>query len=196
MNEDNKIVFSMEYEDGTSGLRELLSIFTADNEQEYAALLPLNEDGSEREDASIELVRLNPFVDEDGYQDYRMEGIDTDEEFQIALRAFEGGLTAAVEGEGGAEDEDAPLTLTIPDKDGNVVEWSVVDVFDHYNRKYIALIPMEGVADDEDIGIYLMRLNVTGEEGFEECDLMHISSDMEYDAVVRAFEARMAEIEG
>lgn len=64
--EDRKnIVLTMQYEDGTSGKRELLSIFKAGNGRDYAALLPLDENESVQDGASIELVRVKPYKNAD-----------------------------------------------------------------------------------------------------------------------------------
>ena len=38
MEENKNIILTMQYEDGTTGKRELLSIFKAENGRDYAAL--------------------------------------------------------------------------------------------------------------------------------------------------------------
>ena len=89
MEENKNIILTMQYEDGTTGKRELLSIFKAENGRDYAALLPLNEDETAQDGASIELVRVTPYQNEDMEEDYMIESITTEAELQTAKEAFE-----------------------------------------------------------------------------------------------------------
>lgn len=191
MEENKNIILEMQYEDGTSGKRELLSVFKADNGRDYAALLPLNEDESVQEGASVELVRVKPHQTEDMEVDYLIEGITTDEELQIAKAAFERLDFVAAEDEDGTSTEDL-LTLTFENGEGQMEDWKVVDVFDHRDRKYIALIPQsDAESGDGRINIHLMRLTLTVQNGVEGCEVSSIPSDMEYDEVAKVFESRV-----
>ena len=76
---------------------------------------------------------------------------------------------------------------------GQFEDWKIVDVFDHNNRKYIALIPVSDNADGENIHIHLMRLELTVQGGIEGCEVSTIPSDMEYDEVAGVFEKRVSE---
>ena len=192
MNEEN-IILTMDYADGTAGKRELLTVFLATNGNQYAALLPLNEDESVQEDASIELVRVKAYENEDMQEDYLMEEIETDSELKIAMEAFEQ-LEVRDLAVNQEEDHDGLVTLNFTNEAGESEPWKVVDVFEHNNRKYIALIPLSEMETMEDqIQIYLMRLELTVKEGIEGCEVRTIPSDMEYEEVSRVFETRINE---
>ena len=51
--------------------------------------LPLNEDETAQDGASIELVRVTPYQNEDMEEDYMIESITTEAELQTAKEAFE-----------------------------------------------------------------------------------------------------------
>lgn len=191
--EDSKtIVLTMEFEDGTSGKRELMSIFKADNGRDYAALLPLNDDETVHEGASVELVRVKPYQNDDMEQDYLIDAITTEAELQTAKEAFERLSFVEV-----AETDEANIDVmpSISLKNGNGVfeEWKIVDVFDYNSRKYIALIPVSTITDETNINIHLMRLELTVQGGIEGCEVTTIPSDMEYEDVASVFENRVNE---
>jgi len=192
MNEEKNIVLTMEYEDGTSGLRELLSIFKADNGRDYAALLPLNKDESVQENANVELVRVKPYQNDEMEEDYIIDGITTDAELQTAREAFERLSFVTVDEVDEANVEDLP-TISFKNGNGQFEDWKVVDVFDHNNHKYIALIPVSEVEDGVNINIHLMRLVLTVQGGVEGCEASTIPSDMEYEEVANVFENRVNE---
>lgn len=197
MENHKNLILTMQYEDGTGGKRELLSMFKADNRQDYAALLPLNEDESVQEGASIELVRVKPCRSEDMEEDYLVEGIDTEEEFQVAKEAFDrvvaetlNQLEITDNESDGTSVGDLP-TISIQDGDGEMRDWKVVDVFDYNNRKYIALIPLIETGDGINVSIYLMRLSIADQDGVEGYEINPIPSDMEYDEIAKVFEGRI-----
>jgi len=193
MEEAKNIILTMEYADGTSGKRELLSIFKADNGRDYAALLPLDESEKVQEGGSIELVRIKPYQNEDMEEDYLIEVITTETELQTATEAFERLEIVDVEEKDGTSVEDLP-TLSFKNGNGQFEDWKVVDTFDHNNRKYIALIPLSDVEDGGNINIHLMRLALTVQGGIEGCEVSSIPSDMEYEDVASVFEKRVSEV--
>lgn len=193
MEEIKNIILTMEYADGTSGKRELLSIFKADNGRDYAALLPLDESEKAQEGGSIELVRIKSYQNEDMEEDYLIEVITTATELQTATEAFERLDIVEVAESDGTSVEDLP-TLSFKNGNGQFEDWKVVDTFDHNNRKYIALIPLSDVEDGGlNINIHLMRLSLTVQGGIEGCEVSTIPSDMEYEDVASVFESRVSE---
>ena len=62
-NEDTDILVTLDLDDGTQAECEILTIFTVD-EQDYIALLPLDEKGEPNEDGEVFIYRY--FEDEDG----------------------------------------------------------------------------------------------------------------------------------
>lgn len=191
--EDSKtIVLTMEFADGTSGKRELMSIFKADNGRDYAALLPLNDDETVHEGASVELVRVKPYQNDDMEQDYLIDAITTETELQTAREAFERLSFVEVEE---ADEANIDDLQSISFKNGNGVfeDWKIVDVFDYNSRKYIALIPVSTITDETNINIHLMRLELTVQGGIEGCEVTTIPSDMEYEDVASVFEKRVNE---
>lgn len=184
MNE-NKIVMMLDYEDGTKGKRELLSIFPANNGNEYAALLPLNDDETPMLNANVELIRAVPFINEDNETDYKLEAISSEGEFAAAQEAF----SKISEGSEPEELDDLP-TLTFPNENGEDEEWQIADIFEHRNRKYVALIPKSSIVEDN-AEIHLMRFTLKEQDGVEGYEVSSIPSDMEFEDVSKVFEARI-----
>ena len=184
--ESNNLILTIDYLDGSKGKRELISIFSAPNEKEYAALLPLNDDETSIEGASIELLRAKKFINDDNEEDYFIEGIDSEEELKVATESFENLLD-----ENDTSDEELQVISFTNDR-GEVEDWKVIDVFECNNRKYIALIPVDNNESEIDnINIYLMRLELIVQGGVEGCEVTPILSDMEYDDVISEFEKRV-----
>lgn len=192
MVENKNVILTMQYEDGTTGKRELLSIFKADNGRDYAALLPLNDDESVQDGASIELARVKLYQNEDMEEDYLIEGITTEAELQTAKEAFEQLSVVVTDETDEASIDDLP-TLSFKNGNGQFEDWKIVDVFDHNKRKYIALIPVSDNTDGENINIHLMRLELTVQGGIEGCEVSTIPSDMEYEEVAGVFAKRVSE---
>lgn len=196
MEDMKNVVLTIDYDDGTSGKRELLSIFKAENGRDYAALLPLNDDETVQENVSVELVRVKQYKNEDMEDDYLIEGISSEAELKTATEAFEQLEIVDTGEQDVAEKQNTTmeelLTLCFKNGNGQFEEWKVVDVFEHRNRKYIALIPASEYKD-ENININLMRLDLTVQGGIEGCEVTTIPSDMEYDDVASVFEKRVNE---
>lgn len=190
--EDNEMLLTLNYEDGTQGKRKILTIFQADNKREYAALLVLDDEGNIPAEELIELVSIRPYLNENREQDYIIEEISSDMELQIAMESY---ARLSEPAAGAGEDENGLVTLSFKNGKGQYEDWSVVDVFENKGRKYIALIPLreqEGL-DNEIINIHLMRLGLTVQGGIEGCEVFSIPSDMEYEEVARIFEKRVNE---
>lgn len=190
MDESRTLILTMQYEDGTQGKKELLSIFAAENGRDYAALLPLNDDRSVVENASIELVRVKKFLNDEEQEDYLIEGITTDAELQTAKEAFEQLDLVVADDLNETSVDDLP-TISFKTNAGVYEDWKIVDVFTHRDRQYAALIPVEQGKPSNNINIHLMRMEFTTKDGIEGCEVENIPSDMEYDEVAAVFEARV-----
>ena len=83
-NEDTDILVTLDLDDGTQAECEILTIFTVD-EQDYIALLPLNEKGEPNEDGEVFIYRY--FEDEEGNPS--LENIDSDDEFDAVSDRFD-----------------------------------------------------------------------------------------------------------
>ena len=91
----------------------------------------------------------------------------------------------------GFDSEDMTI-ITITDQSGNKVECSVVTVFEHNHRDYIALIPEE--ADEQgNYNILLFRYRILENSGDEGIVIENISADMEFDEVLHKFNQIMEE---
>lgn len=189
MEDDKKIILTIQYDEGTTERKELLSIFKADNGRDYAALVPVDDAEKIREGADIELVRVKQYFDEDMREDYLIDGITTEAELQTAKEAFER-LSAAEIDENSEGMESFPI-LSFMNDNGNYEEWKAVDVFEHNHRMYIAMIPLAIIGNDSNINIHLMRLKLTVDSGIEGCEVTAIPSDMEYEEVAGVFEKRV-----
>lgn len=168
--------FTIDYADGTSEEKEILSVFTAESGRMYAAMVT-SENGGEYAEAPIELFRVFPTVDENGGETFGVEVIDTEEELDIAVKAF--------------FQNGSPLpSFSVRSEGGAYEGWIIVDVFSARDREYAALIPKE-VGDTADhLKIHLMRLDTASENGVEGFSVSAIQSDMEYDEVASIFAKR------
>jgi len=182
MEDKKNTILEIQYIDGTHGKRKLLSIFQAGNGQDYAALMPLNEDESVQDSEIVELVRVKLCQNDNMEEDYLLESISTETELQVAAEAYE-----VYKGETEQTDTADLLTLSCKNDKGQLEDWKVVDVFVVSDRRYIALTPVTD-AEDSNINIYLMRLNLTVQGGVEGCEVTSIPSDMEYEEVAHVFD--------
>ena len=185
MEDKKNTILEIQYIDGTHGKRKLLSIFQAGNGQDYAALMPLNEDESVQDSEIVELVRVKLCQNDNMEEDYLLESISTETELQVAAEAYE-----VYKGETEQTDAVDLLTLSCKNDKGQLEDWKVVDVFVVSDRRYIALTPVTD-AEDSNINIYLMRLNLTVQGGVEGCEVTSIPSDMEYEEVAHVFDIIM-----
>ena len=83
-NEDTDILVTLALDDGTQAECEILTIFTVD-EQDYIALLPLNEKGEPNEDGEVFIYRY--FEDEDGNP--TLDNIQDDDEYEAVADKFD-----------------------------------------------------------------------------------------------------------
>lgn len=83
-NEDTDILVTLDLDDGTQAECEILTIFTVD-EQDYIALLPLNEKGEPNEDGEVFIYRY--FEDEAGNP--TLDNIQDDDEYEAVADKFD-----------------------------------------------------------------------------------------------------------
>ena len=83
-NEDTDILVTLDLDDATQAECEILTIFTVD-EQDYIALLPLNEKGEPNEDGEVFIYRY--FEDEDGNP--TLDNIQDDDEYEAVADKFD-----------------------------------------------------------------------------------------------------------
>ena len=88
-------------------------------------------------------------------------------------------------------EEEQEMTVTLTLDDDTEVECVVLTIFNAGERKYIALLPVEG-ADSEEGEVYLYRYSET-EDG--EPALDNIEDDDEYEIVAEAFDELLDEQE-
>ncbi|MBO5373634.1 MAG: DUF1292 domain-containing protein [Lachnospiraceae bacterium] len=84
LTDDEDICVTLDMDDGTQVECEILTIFDV-NDQDYIALLPLDEDGEENEEGTVYIYRY--FEDEDGNPS--LENIETDEEYEAVEERFD-----------------------------------------------------------------------------------------------------------
>ena len=77
--------------------------------------------------------------------------------------------------------------ITLEFDDGAEVECEIMGVFDFNGKEYIALIPDDGTDD-----VYIYGYQEVGED---ECELVDIEDDAEFEAVVAEFDTIMMEAE-
>lgn len=82
--EDTDICVTLDMDDGTQVECEILTIFDV-NDQDYIALLPLDEAGEENEEGTVYIYRY--FEDDAGNPS--LENIETDEEYEAVEERFD-----------------------------------------------------------------------------------------------------------
>jgi len=85
MEEMESNIIRTEDENGEIQSFELVDVFQC-NDKDYAALIRVNEDGSEIEDEEQELILMRLIEEEDSYT---FEEIEDDKEFEEVVEAFE-----------------------------------------------------------------------------------------------------------
>lgn len=88
-------------------------------------------------------------------------------------------------------DEDFETTVTLTLDNDEELECAVISIFDANDKRYIALLPLEG-KDAEDGEVYLYRYNET-EDG--QPDLENIETDEEFEIVSDAFDEMLDDAE-
>lgn len=86
-------------------------------------------------------------------------------------------------------EEEMTVTLTLDDE--SQVECAVLTIFEAAGRDYIALLPLEGEADEGEV--YLYRYHEPG--GDAEPELDNIQDDAEYEIAADAFDEWLDEQE-
>lgn len=82
--DDEDICVTLDMDDGTQVECEILTIFEV-NDQDYIALLPLDENGDENEEGIVYIYRY--FEDEEGNPS--LENIENDEEYEAVEEVFD-----------------------------------------------------------------------------------------------------------
>ncbi len=84
LNEDEDLFVTLSMDDGNDVDCRVLTIFEVD-EQDYIALLPLDEDGNDNEDGEVYIYRY--FEDEDG--EPSLDNITSDDEYEAVSDRFD-----------------------------------------------------------------------------------------------------------
>lgn len=87
------------------------------------------------------------------------------------------------------DDFDTTVTLTL--ENDEELECAVISIFDASDRRYIALLPLEG-KDAEEGEVYLYRYNETADG---QPDLSNIETDEEFEIVSDAFDEMLDDAE-
>jgi len=190
---DENMVLSIAFDDDTEQNFELLSIFDADNGERYAAMFPY--DRKEGEIPPVSLFRVKPKLTADG-EDYDVFSIASNEEFNIALEAFERQTYVIPDPSNDSEIEEEIPIITLNDDNGHSHDWQFIDTFTTNGREYIALMPIDSndeTGNDGQINIHLFRMARTSQGGrLEGIEVNNIPSDMEYEAALAVFEKRVS----
>lgn len=89
-------------------------------------------------------------------------------------------------------DDFSEMTVTLDLEDDTKLECDVLLVFRENEKNYVALVPTEQIANDEEADIYFYRLTGTS---MDELGIDNIEDDEEYQDVAERFEEIMDEQE-
>ncbi len=86
---------------------------------------------------------------------------------------------------------DEEMTVTLELDDGTSVECAVITIFDVADKDYIALLPLDENAENEEGDVWIYRYSENPEDPNEEPLLEYIEDDDEYEAAADAFDEFM-----
>lgn len=84
LNEDEDIMVTLDLDDGSQVECEILTIFTV-NEQDYIALLPLDDKGEPNEEGEVFIYRYS----EDAEGNATLDNIESDDEYEAVSDRFD-----------------------------------------------------------------------------------------------------------
>ncbi len=84
LNEDEDIMVTLDLDDGSQVECEILTIFTV-NEQDYIALLPLDDKGEPNEEGEVFIYRYS----EDAEGNAALDNIESDDEYEAVSDRFD-----------------------------------------------------------------------------------------------------------
>lgn len=82
--------------------------------------------------------------------------------------------------------------LMFQDEEGNDVELEIIDAFEISQTQYVALVPVEEPAEEQEEEVFLMRIE--SDENGEDI-LVQVTDDEELETVFETFKERMADAE-
>lgn len=80
--------------------------------------------------------------------------------------------------------------LTFQDEDGNDVELEIIDAFEISETQYVALVPVEEPAEEQEEEVFIMRIE---EDENGEDILIQVTDDEELETAFETFKERMAD---
>lgn len=194
--DQERLIIDVPFCDNTTGRREVLKIFLADNGRTYAALLPVTATNTPEPGARIELVRADPCVDGQGREDYSIDAIKSDMELDCAEAAFRKLNIQLPEPETvdtePLDKDTSPLPIVmLEDEYGVQQEWQVVSSFPVEERSYVALMLVPEFVTEETDGthIILCRAEEVTQNGQEGLMISSIEKEEEYEKVSQVFES-------
>lgn len=181
------MIITVTYEDGTKEDKMVGGIFTADNGNMYAVLY----DKKTQTDGTIEFVRLIPFTNhnKDGdYDDFYIENIDDDSEYDIVIKAFNEAMGEAFS-ETDDEEHDYDDTelyeeeIFLTNSEGVREKWILMRIFDYLTHTYAVL---RKEAEEE---IHILRAVITDTQNlsFSNVQVSDIEDDDEFENVKNYF---------
>lgn len=186
------MIITVTYEDGTKEDKMVGGIFTADNDNMYAVLY----DDKTQIDGTIEFVRLIPFTNhnKDGdYDDFYIENIDNDSEYDIVIKAFNEAMGEAFSDTDDKEQDydDTELhdnelyeeEIFLTNSEGVREKWILMRIFDYLAHTYAVL---RKEAEEE---IHILRAVITDTQNlsFSNIQVSDIEDDDEFENVKNYF---------
>lgn len=188
--EEEKITpmkITLSYDDGSTEEKEIGGIFDADNGKTYAVLY----DNRTITEGAIEFIRLIPFTNDDGIEDFHIESLESEEEYEVVTRAFNEIISDSNESVDATVDdsETAPIKtldgeeILLSDESGERVKWILVKMFDFQTHTYAV---MRKKSEDE---LHILRAVISDSQNsnFSNCRFDGIDDDDEFVRVQEYF---------
>lgn len=80
--------------------------------------------------------------------------------------------------------------LTFQDEDGNDVDLEIIDAFELSENQYVALVPVEEPAEEQEEEVFIMRIE---EDENGDDILVQVTSEEELEATFETFKERMSD---
>ena len=193
------IKITLTYDDGSTEEKEIGGIFEAENGNTYAVLY----DDKTIIDGTIEFVRLIPFKNDDGEEDFHIENLNSEEEYEIVTRAFNNIISTTFDDtdtnvsadEDTVSQADEPIKtldgeeILLSGADGTRVKWILIKMFDFQTHTYAVMRKK----DKDELHILRAIVTDTPNANFANCRFDSIDSDEEFQKVQDYFIKRFSE---
>lgn len=182
---------TLAYDDGSTEEKEVGGIFEAENGNTYAVLY----DDKTTTKGTIEFIKLIPFKNDDGEDDFHIDNLNSEEEYEIVTKAFNNIINSDTSDENTDFRTEEPIKtldgeeILLSGEDGTRVKWILIKMFDFQTHTYAVMRKK----DEDELHILRAIVTDTPNSNFANCRFDGIDSDEEFQRVQDYFVKRFSE---